>query len=141
MYTNDEMQSEIYSCVIADGPGQPFSFKECCFIIINTMQFNRGNLRIIEKYGEASPTLAHHPEKTRVNTLLFPFCSFFFFPPMYISLSTLFLMVLKGNLPGRVIKKAERNVTVHYGAGGRASSGLKRTSLVEIFQSHSERRQ
>ena len=102
--------------------------------------FNRGNLRIIEKYGEGSLTLAHHPEKTRVHFIIFPlFFSFFFL--MHISLSTLFLLVLKGDLPGRVIKKAERNVTVHYGAGCRASSGLKGTSLVEIFQNHSERRQ
>ena len=53
------------------------------------MQFNRGNFRIIEKYGEASPTLAHHPEKTRVNTLLFPFCFFFFPPDVYIFVHTL----------------------------------------------------
>lgn len=41
--------------------------------------FNRGNLRIIEKYGEGPLTLAHHPEKTRVNTLLYSLLLFFFF--------------------------------------------------------------
>lgn len=98
--------------------------------------FNTGNLEIIEKYGEGSLTLTHHPEKARVNTLFY-FLLFFFL--MHISLSTLFLMVLKGVLPGRAIKKSERNVTVHYAARDRASSSLRRTSLVEISPHHSER--
>lgn len=38
-------------------------------------------------------------------------------------------------------KKAERNVIVHYGAGGRASSASKERLLVEVFQNHSERKQ
>lgn len=53
--------------------------------------FNRGNLRIIEKYGEGSLTLAHHPEKTRVHFIIFPlFFSFFFFDA-YIFVHTLFI--------------------------------------------------
>lgn len=75
------------------------------------------------------------PWKTRVNTFLCSLLFFFlFFFLMCMSLSTLFLMVLKGNLPGRVIKKAERNVIVHYGAGGRASSGLKERLWWKYFK-------
>lgn len=74
------------------------------------------NIEIIEKYGEESLTLAHYPEKARVYILLYFLLFFFFFFPVHISLSTFFLMVLKGVLPKRAINKAERNVTAHYGA-------------------------
>lgn len=39
--------------------------------------FNTGNLEIIEKYGEESLTLTHHPEKARVNTLFYFLLLFF----------------------------------------------------------------
>lgn len=70
--------------------------------------FNIENLEITAKCGEGDLPRSNHIEKAMVNIL------FYFF--LVLLLSTLFLMVLKGVLPGKAIKKTQRNVTGHYEA-------------------------
>lgn len=79
------------------------------------------NVKIAEKYGEGYLTLSYHPEKVSAHTLLY-FLLVYFFPPLHIFLSMLFLMVLKGVLPGKGVKKCHSPLWDM----SRASSSLRR---------------
>lgn len=75
--------------------------------------FNMKNLETTEMYEETSLILHHTPRKPGLTLYYISFWCFYF--GVYIVVHTL-LMVLKGVLPGKAIKKTQRNVTVHYKA-------------------------